>query len=127
MTFLRLVGLYTRVNELHKLVEHGLHNQGSPLRDPAELEEMKPHTFCTTYLRFCSFPLSAPPSNAALTFVLTFCRSCATSLTFTSDSKRAAQTSLSNASRTWSGRSELGSHFYKQSKDLVVDYGSTIE
>src|SRR5882762_6254403 len=67
-------------------------------------------TFCRAFFRLTSLSLSPPLSNDALYLTLTFERSCETSLTLTSDSRSAAQTSLRSASRTFEGGQGVGHH-----------------
>jgi hypothetical protein len=85
-------------------------------------------TFCTTFRLLASFPLSAPPSIDAFTLALTFCRKDETSLTLTSDSSRAAQTSFSNTSRTCDVKSLAEPRrIVLVLAYLVIDNGSSIK
>lgn len=65
------------------------------------ISDAKSRTFCMRFFRLVSLDLSvALLSRVAFTFAFTFCRRDPTSLTLTSDSRRAAVISLSVASRT---------------------------
>ena len=90
----RFVRLSTWVHKRYKLVKDRLYVSCAYKR-VIEL------TFCTTFFRLTSRPPAAAASSRLFfTFALTLFRKDATSFTLTSDSRRAAVSSLSSASRT---------------------------
>lgn len=91
----RLVRFYPRVHQCDQLIEDSL-----LVRRQVMFPWSWP-TFCTMFFLFDSLPPAFSASSSSFfTFVLTLFRNEPTSLTLTSDSSRAAQSSLRRASTT---------------------------